>query len=480
MGVVVGTQAYISYVAETTRGVTPGSPTMKFLRCTGRNINMKRDTLESAEVSTSRQRADVRHGFGRIEGAINFELSHSTYNDWLAYLMARPNANTNPADQPVAAGLGNTLVVAGDYNGWMRPSRVIDSTTTFVLTISAVSAATSTAPGTITFRLTGNGGNANWVELGYRPGDWVVSAGWTDTDNNTTLTADGGAASGGPTGPERWRVLRIDTTPGVTSDLVCVIPPGQSGQATQGTGTATAEVDFAGRKLSVGSTLTTLTLERGFTEPTNPIFQVYPGCAINSMSLSVSPDAIVGGTWNIIGGLAGDGLSVVDIDQTSSIDASPDAAATNSPFAAFDGSVSTVKSDGTHLTAIVTQCDFTVDNQRTTQAVVGRRFSQDVYEGVCKITGTVTLLLDSRDHLTAFQDEAALSTMVIRLNELGTNEFVSFVFNRVKYLAADIDPPQNGPVLITCPFEALEQAFTGNVAGTVITREAFRIQRSGS
>ena len=478
MGVVVGTQAQVIYVAESTRGVSPGSG-YKTLRCTGRNINMKRDTLESAEVSTSRQRADVRHGFGRIEGALNFELSWSTYDDWLAYLMARPNANTSPADSPVAAAVGAAIVVASDYNGWMRPSRVIDTTTAFILTISAVSAATTTAPGTITFRLSGNGGNANWIEHGYRPGDWVVSAGWTDLDNNTLRTADGGNASGSPTGPERWRVLRIDNVAGVTSDLVCVIPPGFTGQATQATGTATAEVDYAGRKVSVGTTLTTLTIERGFTEPVNPLYQFYPGCAINSMSLSVSPDAIVNGTWNIIGGLAGDGLSVVDIDQSTSIDTTPDAPSTNSPFAAFDGSVSTVKSDGTHLTGIVTQIDFTVDNQRTTQAVVGRRFSQDVYEGVCKITGTVTLLLDSRDHLTAFQDEAALSTMVIRLNELGTNEFVSFCFNRVKYLATDIDPPANGPVLIACPFEALEQAFTGNVAGTVITREAFRIQRSG-
>jgi len=93
------------------------------------------------------------------------------------------------------------------------------------------------------------------------------------------------------------------------------------------------------------------------------------------------------------------------------------------------------------------------------------------------VTGTVTVLLDSVSHLTAFQDEAALTTMVVRLNELGTSDYMSLVFCRVKYLSADIDPPQNGPVLVTIPFEALEQAFTG-FAGTILTREAFRIQRS--
>lgn len=446
MATIVGTQARITYVEEATRGLTPASPAMKTFRSTSRNINLKRDTLESAEVSTTRQRADVRLGSGRIEAPLNFELSMTTYDDWLAYLMARPNdasGAVSPAD--------NTAATTANYNGWFQPGAASGSG----VTIANVVAATSTAPGTMDFVMTNASTATNWFNLGYRPGDWVTSSGFTDTDNNGL-----------------WLIIKQ-----TGSNCTVMLPAGATGQSTA-TGAAGNKVDFVGRKLSPGTTLKTMTIERGFVEGVNPLYQVFPGAAPNSMSLSIRPEAIVGGTFNLVGGLGGPGLSTVDVDNTASLDASPDAAPTNSPFAAFDGSVVTIKSDGTILSASVTQIDFTIDNQRSTTNVVGNKFSPDVYEGVCKTTGTMTLLLDSVAHLTAFQDESALNVVNIRLNELGTTDYMAFSFMRVKYLDASIDPPQNGPCLITLPFEALRQDFTGFTAGVVLSSETVRIQRS--
>lgn len=455
MGVVVGTQARITYVPEVTRGVTPASPAMKVLRGTGRNINYKKAALESKEVSTSRQRADVRHGFGRIDGPLNFELGMTVYDDWLAYLMARPNdvsASVTPAD--------NTAATSAHHNGWFQPAGAVGATQN--IGVANRVAATSSAPGTMDFTIANAGTTSNWIDLGYRPGDWVVSSAFASADNN----------SGTANTPAEWRVMKLTGT-----NMTVQIPAGYTSAGVNVAGNATNKVDYKGRKLSIGTTLTTMTIERGFVEPVNPLYQVFPGCGIGAMDLNVTPDDIIGGTFTVLGGLSGVGLSTVKIDNTSSLDASPDAAPTNSPFAAFDGAVHTVKSDGTYLSAIVTQVNFKVDNQRSLLPVVGQRFSGDLYEGVAKITGTITLLLDSRDHLTAFQDESALSTMVLRFNELGTTEFQSHVFHRVKYMTADIDPPQNGPVTIQCTFEALEQTFTGN-AGSILTRETYRIQRS--
>lgn len=467
MGIVVGTQAQITYVPETTRGLTPTTPAMKVLRTITRNINLKKDTLESQEVTISRQRSDVRHGFGRIDGPLQFQLCMTAFDDWLAYLMARPNdvsAAVTPADDTAANG---DFGASSHYNGWFQPAKRTN------VSVQAVVVATGTAPGTITFRIGNAGNSTNWTSLGYRPGDWVVSAGFTDADNNS-----GGSSGGGNGAPAQWRVLNIinniPTTP--FSDLICQIPPGFLGQATEAAG-AGKSIDYVGRKLSVGRTLTTMTIERGFVEPVNPIYQVYPGCGIASLALDIRPDAIINGTFNVIGGLSGPGLSTAVINNTSSVDASPDAAAQNSPFSAFDGVVGLVKSDGTHITASMTQMSLTIDNQRTLLPVVGQRFSGDLYEGVAKVSGNMTLLLEHRDHLTAFQDESSLSTVVVRFNELGTTDFMSMVLNRVKYLSADIDPPQNGPCLIQIPFESLEQSFTG-FSGTVLSRETIRFQRS--
>ena len=192
MGVVVGTQARIVYVAETTRGIVPGT-TGKALRCISRNMNQKRDTLESQEVTATRQRADVRHGFGRFEGPLNFELGMTSFDEWLAYLMARPNdvsGAVTPSD--------DTAATTANQNGWFQPGKRTS------VSVQAVTVATSTAPGTITFRILNTTAATNWLDLGYRPGDWVVSAGFTDADNNS-----GGSSGGGNGAPAQWRVMTI-------------------------------------------------------------------------------------------------------------------------------------------------------------------------------------------------------------------------------------------------------------------------------
>jgi hypothetical protein len=439
MAIGVGTNVSLRYKVETTRGTAP-SGNWAFLRATSRNINLKKDLLESAEINSTRQRSDVRHGFNRVEGEIGFELSVTTYDELLAYAMGRANTNIEPAN--------NTAVGGSGYNGWLMPAQVSGTN----LSISSVTPPSGSTPGTIVFTLINNAANTNWIDLGYRPGDWVVSSGWSLANNN----------SGTANAPSQWRVMTV-----TGANLTCQIPTTASGQATA-SGAAGNTIDFDGHKVSIGTTLNTISIERAFTDVPN--FQVFSGCAISTMSFTVRPDAIVGGTMGFIGMNA-------DIDNATTSAGTPTAAATNSPLAAFDGSALFVKNDGTHIQATVTSIDFTLDNQRTLFPVVGSKFSQDVYEGVAKVTGTISLLLENRDHLTAFQDESTLNSVVVRLNELGTAEFLSFAFDRVKYTSADIDPPQNGPVIITCTFEALEQTYNGFDAA-VESKEVFRIQRS--
>lgn len=87
MAIASGSRVQLRQVEEVTRGVTPGSPTLKVLRSTTRNINPEKDTLESEEVRSDRNIADVRHGFTRGMGPMGFELSVESYDDPIEYLL---------------------------------------------------------------------------------------------------------------------------------------------------------------------------------------------------------------------------------------------------------------------------------------------------------------------------------------------------------------------------------------------------------
>ncbi len=137
-----GIGASLSYVAEVTHGVTPGSPTMKTLRATSRNINLVKNILQSAEVRQDRQKKDVRHGFNRIEGGPGFELSISAYDDWLESLMGSTFAAVNVTGGPT---LGAT-------------------TTAFTR------------------------GAGSFVTDGFRAGDIVVTTGFSNGGNNGNFT----------------------------------------------------------------------------------------------------------------------------------------------------------------------------------------------------------------------------------------------------------------------------------------------------
>lgn len=82
-------QSYISYVAESTPGTTPATPTMLKLRTTNPlGISPTKGLMESEEVLAHRQREHVRHGLRGLQGNIPFELSYAAYNDWLEALLS--------------------------------------------------------------------------------------------------------------------------------------------------------------------------------------------------------------------------------------------------------------------------------------------------------------------------------------------------------------------------------------------------------
>ncbi|MEX2444505.1 MAG: phage tail tube protein [Alkalispirochaeta sp.] len=83
-----GSQRQLLYVAESTFGTTPGTPTMKVLRNTGGNgITQSRNQLLSQEMRSDRQIASMRLGTKRPILDIPFELSFASFDDILESAM---------------------------------------------------------------------------------------------------------------------------------------------------------------------------------------------------------------------------------------------------------------------------------------------------------------------------------------------------------------------------------------------------------
>ena len=272
--------------------------------------------------------------------------------------------------------------------------------------------------------------SGSFITDGYRIGDIIITAGFADSANNGQFRITAVSAL----------VVTVDAT------LVTeVTDPAQT-------------MDLVGERMDVGTTLTTFTMERQFIDITQ--YQVFTGVAVNTMDFSIQPNAIATASMTLLG-MSGGTMS------GSSVENSQVAAATNSPMDAFAGELY----EGLASVAVVTGIDFSINNQREVRGVVGQSTSPDVYEGICEITGTITIFLQDGTLYSKFLDETE-SSLWVRLDDPDTaTSFLNFVFPRVKYSAGDIDPPGSGPVTISMPFRALYDA----TAGTSMT-----IQRSNS
>lgn len=84
----VGSKTGRAYVAETTFGTPPASPAMKALRSKfGTKFDLKRDTFNSKEVSSTRQIMALVYGNRSGSGSLPVEYSYASYDDLLEAVM---------------------------------------------------------------------------------------------------------------------------------------------------------------------------------------------------------------------------------------------------------------------------------------------------------------------------------------------------------------------------------------------------------
>lgn len=98
---------FLAYVAESTPGTTPGSPSMLKLRTTDPlALTAEKESFQSEESFAHRQRENIRHGRENVSGNIPIELSYGAFDDWLEALLGG-SWSTETAGTPEILKVGN-------------------------------------------------------------------------------------------------------------------------------------------------------------------------------------------------------------------------------------------------------------------------------------------------------------------------------------------------------------------------------------
>ena len=100
----------LAYKVESTYGTAPAASGAQSLRRVTSDLNVVKDTYQSAEIRTDQQMQDMRHGVRRVQGTINGELSPGTYADFVSAALRKDWAATS-----ALTGLSITIAGAGPY-----------------------------------------------------------------------------------------------------------------------------------------------------------------------------------------------------------------------------------------------------------------------------------------------------------------------------------------------------------------------------
>jgi len=195
-------------------------------------------------------------------------------------------------------------------------------------------------------------------------------------------------------------------------------------------------------------------LERVFSPDTTGgdyISETFVNCVGNSLNISISPEAIATGTVEFIS-TASLGMSTDTNEATATFFDSPTAPGSTPVYAAFDGAVF----EGGTALAIVTSVEFTINNNRTTEARIGSKFADCVFDATCQVEGTMSVFFAGPTQYNKFVEETPSRLLVVLRDPNNDGALLAISCPNVKYNGGTIDPPQEGPITMEMPFRALE------------------------
>lgn len=223
------------------------------------------------------------------------------------------------------------------------------------------------------------------------------------------------------------------------------------------TATASATISVAGRKVAIGNTYRSFTIERWLSD--RNLYQQFRGVRMSQMTISIPASGMVTATFSVVGR---DGTSFSSTTVASGYTATPQ----TTPFAAVNGELY----EGGVVLGLVTAAEISINNTLAGPQVIGTDLTPDILFGrFADVSGTITVLFTSPDMHSKFVTETE-TTLIIRLQNKdaldSTTEFVSIVLPRIKYSGGDVDDSPDTGITVTMPFVALKPIAANVTQGT--------------
>lgn len=203
-------------------------------------------------------------------------------------------------------------------------------------------------------------------------------------------------------------------------------------------------------QIKVGQNRYSFTFLRQFDDLNGAKNYVYTGCELNTLNLTISANAMITGSFSVIG----QGQQVLaDLASMGTPTFAP--ASTTSPLDSFTGALNEA---GVPI-AVVTEITLSLANGIEPRFVVGSKNSILPSVGRSNLTGQVTAYFEDSTLVQKFIDETE-SSIEFDLPD-GAGNTLKFIIPRIKYTGGQPDVSGEGPITLAMPFQALLDPATG-------------------
>ncbi|NYZ69109.1 hypothetical protein H0A36_24110 [Endozoicomonas sp. SM1973] len=195
-------------------------------------------------------------------------------------------------------------------------------------------------------------------------------------------------------------------------------------------------------ELRVGQTKRSCTCVGHFSDMAEKPYHIYTGIAFNSLSFTISPEAKIDATLNVIG-------QKVTLSQELPDNSKVKAPQNGKPLSLFRGYV---RESGADL-GIVTEISLEITNGLEARHHLMSKHTLQPSMQNSQVTGTVNVYFESPTYLEKFLNEQS-SSLEFTITDSADVEY-TFVLPRILYTGADLEVSGPGSILLPLPFQAV-------------------------
>lgn len=205
------------------------------------------------------------------------------------------------------------------------------------------------------------------------------------------------------------------------------------------------------KSIKAGVTRHSFTLMRHFADLTaaEKGHYLYAGVELASMSLTFAANAMVTGSFSVIG----KSQTVSGAAPTGSTYPNP------TTTSAMDGFTGSIKEGNTNI-AVVTECSVTLENGLAARFVVGNKNTIYPEVGRSNCTGSITAYFENSTLVEKFIAETKTS-LEIEASDVAGNKY-TVVLPNIMYTGGQPDVSGEGSIVLTMPFQALRDPTSGS------------------